>query len=334
MTQSTRGWPTIIGLRWWIVGLVCLGTIANYLARNSIGALAPQLKETLHFSTQQYSYVVAAFQLSYTVMQPVCGWVIDTLGLRLSFVLFAIAWSLTGALHGTAGGWRSLAAFRGVLGLSQACAIPAGVKAVAEWFPGRERSVAIGYFNAGTSLGAMLAPPLAIWLAFRYNWRAAFVVTGGLGILWAAVWWFCYRAPADHPALGTAEREHILTGRAPSTASRRVRPREIVKRRGFWAIAIARFLAEPAWQTFSFWVPLYLATERHMDLKGIALFAWLPFLAADLGGSLVVTHCPAALKPPLNVWGPVSDDLEVMRRLKAAWDPESTLAPGRFLGGI
>jgi ACS family hexuronate transporter-like MFS transporter len=281
-----KGWPIIKGLRWWIVGLVCLGTIANYLARNSLAVLVPQLKTTLGFTTQEYSYVVAAFQLAYTVMQPVCGWIIDRLGLRLSFALFAIAWSVIGAVHGTAGGWRSLAAFRGLLGLTEACAIPAGVKSVAEWFPGKERSVAIGYFNAGTSLGAMLAPPLVVWLALHYNWRVAFAVTGLLGIPWAAAWWVFFRTPADHPALGAAERDLIVAGRAAGKQVRRAPARQIVKRRGFWAIAIPRFLAEPAWQTFSFWVPLYLATDRHVDLKGIALFAWLPFLAADLGGIL------------------------------------------------
>jgi ACS family hexuronate transporter-like MFS transporter len=276
----------IRGLRWWIVGLVCLGTIINYLARNSLAVLGPQLKDTLHFSTQQYSYIVAAFQLAYTVMQPVCGWVIDRLGLRLSFALFAVAWSVVACLHGGATGWRSLAALRGLLGLNQACAIPAGVKAVAEWFPGKERSVAIGYFNAGTSLGALLAPPVVAFLALHYNWRVAFAGTGVLGIFWAAAWWNWYRSPSDHPALGAAERAHILAGRNSGPAAGRAPAREIVCQRRFWGIALARFLAEPAWQTFNFWVPLYLATERHMDLKGIALFAWLPFLAADGGGIL------------------------------------------------
>lgn len=285
-SKAPGRWPTIRGLRWWIVGLVCLGTIANYLARNSLAVLAPQLKSSLHFTTQQYSYVVAAFQVAYTVMQPVCGFIIDRLGLRLSFALFAIVWSITGALHGLAGGWPSLAAFRGLLGLSEASAIPAGVKAVAEWFPGKERSVAIGYFNAGTSLGSMIAPPIVVWLVLHYNWHVAFAATGGVGIFWATAWWLLYRAPADHPALGPAERDYILAGRPAIKATTRVPAREIVKQRGFWGIAISRFLAEPAWQTFSFWVPLYLVTERHMDLKGIALFAWLPFLAADFGSIL------------------------------------------------
>jgi ACS family hexuronate transporter-like MFS transporter len=266
--------------------LVCLGTIANYLTRNSLAVMAPQLKSALHFNTQQYSYVVAAFQLAYTVMQPVCGLIVDKLGLRLSFALFAVAWSISGGLHAVAGGWPSLAAFRGLLGLTEASAIPAGVKAVAEWFPGKERSVAIGYFNAGTSLGAMMAPPIVVWLVLHYDWRATFAITGAVGIVWAVAWWLFYRAPADHPALGAAERDYILAGRPAAKAGNRAPASEIVKRRGFWGIAIGRFLAEPAWQTFSFWVPLYLASERHMNLQGIALFAWLPFLAADFGSIL------------------------------------------------
>jgi MFS transporter, ACS family, hexuronate transporter len=274
---------TIAGLRWWIIALVCAGTIVNYLSRNSLGVMAPQLMTLLHMSTQQYSYVVGAFQIGYTVMQPVCGVIIDLIGLRLGFALFACLWSMTGVFHGFASGWLSLAALRGLMGLSEAVAIPAGMKVVAEWFPDREKSVAVGYFNAGTSLGSLLAPPLVVFLSLRYGWQSAFAVTGALGFVWAAAWYLLYRSPADHSRITSAEREAITAGQAPA-APRRRSVREVLRTRRFWAIAQARFFAEPAWQTFSFWIPLYLATQRHMDLKQIALFAWLPFLAADLGG--------------------------------------------------
>ena len=130
-------------LRWWIVALICLGTIANYLARNS----------SMSISTAQYSYVVMAFQLAYTVMQPIAGYIVDRFGLRAGFAFFGVAWSAANMLHALAGGWISLAFFRGLLGLSEAAAIPSGMKAIAEWFPARERSIATGWFNAGTSLG-------------------------------------------------------------------------------------------------------------------------------------------------------------------------------------
>ena len=184
---------TIKGLRWWIIALVCLGTIMNYLARNSLGVLAPQLKAEFSMSTQQYSYVVGAFQIGYTLMQPVCGFIVDLIGLRIGFALFAVLWSIAGCLHGWATGWLSLAAFRGLMGLTEAAAIPSGMKAVAEWFPDKEKSVAVGYFNAGTSLGALLAPPLVIFLSLHYGWQAAFVVTGAIGIFWAALWYAFYR---------------------------------------------------------------------------------------------------------------------------------------------
>ncbi|MBC8720853.1 MULTISPECIES: MFS transporter [unclassified Paraburkholderia] len=274
---------TIKGLRWWIIALVCVGTIVNYLSRNALGVMAPELMKLLHMNTRQYSYVVGAFQVGYTVMQPVCGLIIDLIGLRLGFALFACLWSLTGVFHGFAGSWLSLAALRGFMGLSEAVAIPAGMKVVAEWFPDREKSVAVGYFNAGTSLGSLLAPPLVVFLSLRYGWQSAFAVTGALGFVWAAAWFALYRSPAEHKRVSDAERAAIVEGQAPP-AARRASVREVLRTRRFWAIAQARFFAEPAWQTFSFWIPLYLATQRHMDLKQIAMFAWLPFLAADLGG--------------------------------------------------
>ncbi|MCP3018736.1 MFS transporter [Cupriavidus basilensis] len=277
---------TIKGLRWWIIALVCLGTIMNYLARNSLGVLAPQLKAEFSMSTQQYSYVVGAFQIGYTLMQPVCGFIVDLIGLRIGFALFAVLWSIAGCLHGWATGWLSLAAFRGLMGLTEAAAIPSGMKAVAEWFPDKEKSVAVGYFNAGTSLGALLAPPLVIFLSLHYGWQAAFVVTGAIGIFWAALWYAFYRSPRDHARLSETERNKIIGGQHSSAgATRGKRPvKEVIKSRRFWAIALPRFFAEPAWQTFSFWIPLYLSSARHMELKEIALYAWLPFLAADLGG--------------------------------------------------
>lgn len=279
----------IIGLRYWIIALVCGGTILNYLARNSLAVLAPRLQIELDFSTQQYSYIVAAFQVAYTIMQPICGYFLDRIGLRTGFALFAILWSLSNMLHGLANSWQSLAVFRGLLGLCEAAAIPAGIKAVSEWFPPRERSVAVGYFNAGTSLGAMLAPPLVIWLAVQHSWQAGFVVTGGAGLLWAVLWYRAYAPAAQHPRITAAERAHITSANAEGKAEpspRREPPSlwAIARRRRFWAIALPRFFAEPAWQTFNFWIPLYLARERHLQLKEIAAFAWLPFLAADLGG--------------------------------------------------
>jgi MFS transporter, ACS family, hexuronate transporter len=274
----------IMPLRWGIVALISLGTILNYLARNSLGVMAATLEHDLRFDTAHYSYIVGAFQLAYTLMQPVAGFIIDHIGLQRGFALFAAAWSVANMLHGLATGWLSLAAFRLLLGVSEAAAIPAGMKAIAEWFPVRERSIATGWFNVGTSFGAMLAPIVVGRLALAYNWRVAFAVTGVGGLLWAALWFAFYRAPAAHPAISRRELAHITAGQERAPQVHKASVREIIGTSRFWAIAVPRFLAEPAWQTFSFWIPLYLMKARHMDLAHIALYAWLPFLAADFGG--------------------------------------------------
>jgi ACS family hexuronate transporter-like MFS transporter len=272
-------------MRWWMVGLVTLGLIVNYLARNTLSVAAPTMMSELHISTQEYSYIVVAWQVCYAVMQPVAGFVLDAIGTKIGFAIFALAWSLACASAALATGWQSMAFFRGLLGLTEAAGIPAGVKATTEWFPARERSVAIGWFNIGSSIGALCAPPLVVWCILHAGWQWAFVVVGAIGTVWTLVWSLFYKHPRDQKMLLDAERDYILSGQEAkhSDDAKKAGWREIVKSRNFWSIAIPRFLSEPAWQTFNAWIPLYMATERHMNLKEIAAFAWLPFLAADIG---------------------------------------------------
>jgi MFS transporter, ACS family, hexuronate transporter len=275
----------IKGLRWWIIGVVMLGTVLNYLTRSSLSAAAPTLKDQLHITVEQYSYVVAAFQACYTVMQPVAGFILDSVGVKIGLAIFCVAWSLTNMLHAFANSWQSLAFFRGLMGMAEAAVIPAGMKSVTEWFPAKERSIATGWFNIGSSIGGMLAPPLVIACIQFYNWETAFVVTGALGFVWVALWLFFFRLPSEHPNITDEERQYIQDGQEVAHKNDKSKPsvKQIIKRKEFWGIAIPKFLAEPAWQTFNFWIPLYLSSVRHMDLKSIALFAWIPFLAADLG---------------------------------------------------
>lgn len=276
----------IKGLRWWIIGLIMLGTIFNYLARSSLSVAAPTLTEQMSLTTQQYSYVVAAFQAAYTVMQPIAGYILDLVGLKIGFAIFALGWAIANMLHGLASGWQSLAFFRGLLGMTEAAIFPAGMKTISQWFPAKERSVATGWLNTGTSIGAMIAPPLVVFCILTFNWQTAFAVTGGVALIWVGLWLAFYRAPQDHPNLSGDERDYILSGqeqRGTLAAGNKPSWKQILGSRKFWGIAIPRFLAEPAWQTFSFWIPLYLVSVRHLNLKEIAAFAWLPFLAADLG---------------------------------------------------
>lgn len=274
----------IAGLRWWIIALVALGGILNYLTRNTLSVAAPTILADLHITTQQYSWIVNAFQAT-IMLQPIAGYVLDVVGLKVGAALFCIAWSVICMAHGLAGSWQAFAWLRGALGLAEGSAMPTGMKTTAEWFPAKERGLAGGMFNIGASLGAMLAPPLVIWAIHSYNWQMAFVITGALGFFWAAAWLLFYETPARHRALSEKERGYIASGQEQALAARTDKPplTTILSQRNFWGIAVPRFLADPTWGTLSYWVPLYLSQARHFDLAHIAMFAWMPFLAADLG---------------------------------------------------
>lgn len=267
-----------------MISLIMLGSVINYLTRSSLAVAAPTLLQELHIGEKQYSWIVGAFQGA-IMAQPVCGYVLDTLGLKFGFAIFAISWSLINMAHAFGNSWQAFAGLRGLLGFAEGSANPAGMKATAEWFPAKERGLAGGVYNIGASFGSMLAPPLVAWAILAYNWRVAFVITGGLGLLWAVLWLLFYQSPDRHPALSAEERAYIAAGQEKYLQSDGRRPSlpNILAQRNFWGIALPRFLADPTWGTLSFWLPLYLSQVRHMDLKQIALTAWLPFLAADFG---------------------------------------------------
>ncbi len=276
----------IKGMRWWMVGLVTAGLTVNYLARNTLSVAAPTMMKDMNFTTEQYSHIVVAWQICYALVQPIAGYILDAIGTKLGFAIFALAWSLACAGAALATGWQGLAVFRGVLGMTEAAGIPAGVKATTEWFPAQERSVAIGWFNIGSSIGALVAPPLVVWAILNGGWQLAFLIVGAFGIAWTGLWALFYKHPRDQGRLSDVERDYIVSGqeaRYSDPDARGKRWPEILASRNFWSIGIPRILSEPAWQTFNAWIPLYMMTERHMNLKDVAMFAWLPFLAADIG---------------------------------------------------
>ena len=274
----------IKGLRWWMIGLIMLGSIVNYLTRSTLAVAAPTVLHDLHITEKEYSWIVGAFQG--TIMaQPIAGYLLDVLGLKTGLAIFVLAWASTNMAHGLANSWQMLAGLRGLLGFSEGSANPAGMKATAEWFPAKERGLAGGVYNIGASVGSMLAPPLVAWAILVYNWRIAFVITGSLGLIWVVLWLLFYQAPEKHPALTDEERAYIAGGQEKYLQGDGTRPSflKILRQRNFWGIALPRFLADPAWGTLTFWLPLYLTSVRHFNLKQIALFAWMPFLAADFG---------------------------------------------------
>ena len=277
--MMTRLW----GLRWWMMGLLMVGSIVNYLTRATLAVAAPTLLKDLAISEQQYSWVLSAFQIA-IMLQPICGYVMDTIGLKMGFAIFAVAWSFISMTHGLAANWQTLFGLRALLGFAEGSANPAGMKATSEWFPAAERGLAGGFFNMGASLGSMLAAPLVAWAILTHSWQFAFVLTGVIGLIWAGLWLTFYNSPSKHRALSARERDYILSGQETHLAGTgKPSFRTVLRQRNFWGIAIPRFLADPTWGTLTFWLPLYLTTVRGFDLKQIAMFAWLPFLAADLG---------------------------------------------------
>ncbi len=279
-------------IRWTIIGLFVVAMVINYLARSVLGVAAPAIMAEQHISAAEYSWITGAFQIG-IMFQPLAGYVLDVVGLKIGFTLFVTIWSLITMAHGLATGWMGFAGLRGALGLVEGSAQPAGMKLVAEWFPARERGVAGGIYQIGASFGAVFAPPLVAWAVLNHSWRAAFFIAGALGLVWVIAWLFWYAPPAKHRRLSPAERTLIVEGQEAALATHRKRPPlgDLLRRRNLWAIAAARFLADPVWGMLSFWMPLYLVQVRHFDLGQIAMFAWLPFLAADLGclfGPIVV----------------------------------------------
>ena len=273
-----------LGLRWITIALIMMGALVNFLSRQTLSIAAPTVIHSLHISTQQYGWITSAFQGG-IMLQPVVGYVIDLLGVKSGFALFAFLWSIICMSHGFATNWQMLAGLRGLLGFAEGAFSPGGLKVVSEWFPAKERGLAGGLYNIGPSLGSMLAPPLVAWAILNYSWQASFVIVGLISLVWVGLWLAFYHPVKKHPALSEEERHYIVSGQESFLQGQDKKPSilSILGRRNFWGIALPRFLTDPTWGMLSFWVPLYLTTVRHFDLKHIAIYAWLPFLAADLG---------------------------------------------------
>jgi ACS family hexuronate transporter-like MFS transporter len=274
-----------MGIRWITIALIMMGAMVNFLSRATLSVAAPTVMQDLSITTQEYGWITSAFQFC-IMLQPVVGYIIDILGVKTGFAIFAFAWSVICMAHGFATNWQMLAFFRGALGLAEGAFSPGGLKVVSEWFPAKERGLAGGLYNIGPSIGQMLAPPLVVWAILYFgNWQISFVIVGAISLSWVVLWLLFYHPVATHPKLSAEERELITSGQENYLLSDDKRPSitSILKRRNFWGIALPRFLTDPTWGMLSFWVPLYLTQVRGFDLKQIAMYAWLPFLAADLG---------------------------------------------------
>lgn len=279
-------------LRWGVVALLFFTAMLNNLDRMVLSVLAPTLKENLSFGDVEYSYVVAAFLAAYAIGYTFCGKVLDRVGVKLGIMGALVFWSLAGMGHAAAVGWFSLAAFRFLLGLGESFNSPAGVKAIAEWVPRRERGLSMAVFSNGNVLGSILAPPLVACLSIHFGWRWAFVVTGGFGLVLWAVWHRFYHSPERHPRITDEERELIAADQrevaaaaiARVDASAKPSMLSLFRQRACVGFFVARLLTDPITYFFAFWLPSYLKAERGFTLAMIGAVGWIPFLASDVGG--------------------------------------------------
>jgi ACS family hexuronate transporter-like MFS transporter len=268
--------------RWVICGLLFFATTINYVDRQVLAILAPDLQKEIGWSELDYGRIVIAFQVSYAVMMLISGKILDRIGTKLGLGIAVAWWSL--AAMGTALA-RSAMGFgfaRFMLGVGEAPNFPASIKTVAEWFPKSERALATGIFNSGTNIGAVIAPICVPLIAATWGWRMAFILTGGLGLLWLVAWTALYQTAALHPRLHPAERKFILDGlEEPVTA--KVRLGEVLGYRQVWAFAIGKLMTDPVWWFYLFWLPKFLASEH--GIRGTALIPYLTtvYVIADVG---------------------------------------------------
>lgn len=272
--------------RYGIVALLFFTMMVNNLDRQALSVMAPTLKERFGFGSVEYSYVVVSFLSAYALGYLFCGRVLDRIGVKLGLALALAAWSTAGMLHAAAAGWVGLAVCRFLLGLGESFNSPAGVKAVSEWIPARERGLSMAVFSNGGVVGAIIAPPLAAFLAVNYGWRWAFLVTGAVGFVLLAVWWRYYDSPEKHKSLTETERTYILSERAATAAPLKARLSmwQLLQHPACLGFFLMRLLTDPISYFFSFWLPDYLQHSRGFTLAMIGLVGWIPFLASDIGG--------------------------------------------------
>jgi ACS family hexuronate transporter-like MFS transporter len=275
---------TIAKFRWIVAGLLLFSTMINYTDRVTLSVLIGSIERDLGLNDVDYSQVLAIFLFSYAVMYAISGYVVDRLGTRRGFAIFAFGWSVSQMLHGLISSKWSLAGCRFLLGLSEPGNFPAATKAIREWFPVGERALGVGIFNAGSSLGAALASPLAAGLAVRFGWRAAFLFTGALGLVWLGFWLLLYQPPFYSRWLSPGER---ATVQPPSKLPKRIAGpspwSKLLHNRACLILMLVRFLSDPVIYFVIFWLPAYLEKERHFDLATIGRYAWMPYVFGDVG---------------------------------------------------
>ncbi len=271
--------------RWVICALLFFATTINYVDRQILGYLKPTLEVEFNWTESDYANIVTIFAACYAFGYIIFGNFIDKIGSKLGYSVSIIIWSVAAIAHAFVKSTFGFGAARAVLGLGEAGNFPAAVKAVAEWFPKKERALATGIFNSGTSIGAVAAPILVPWLLGAYGWQEAFIITGALGFIWLIFWWFLYEIPSRQKRLSAAEFEYIHSDNEADTSAtdKPIKWASLLKLKQTWVFIIGKFLTDPIWWFFLFWLPSYFATTFSLDLKKPSIHLVVVYTATTFG---------------------------------------------------
>ena len=281
--QQTNNLNARIGkYRWTICALVFFATTVNYLDRQVIGILKPLLKGDLGIGEAEYGYIVSAFQFAYAIGMVIAGRLIDKIGTKLGYALSLTLWSLAAVGHAFAKGAIGFGVARAFLGISEAGNFPAAIKTIAEWFPKKERALATGIFNSGTNIGAIIAPIVVPWLAANYGWQMAFIATGLVGFIWLIFWFIYYEVPEKQRRLAQPELAYIKSDQE-SESTESIPWLKLLKYRQTWAFFFGKFLTDPIWWLYLFWIPGWLADVRGLNIKDFGLPLVVIYTATTVG---------------------------------------------------
>lgn len=287
----------IAGLRWWVIALVALATVINYIDRQSLNVLWPAISADLYPDKtaderkQIYAFISVVFVFSYAFGQAIFGKIFDKVGTRIGFALSISLWSIATVMHAFAKGVASFAIFRSILGVAEAGNWPGAAKANAEWFPSKERAFAQGIFNSGAAIGGIISIPLIAFLTVYFSWQAIFILIGVTGLLWLLPWLYVVKAPpGSHPFITEEERIYIAANGAPESASASSEEieydpttQQLLSHKESWGVIIASAAIDPIWWLFVFWIPIYLSEVFGMDVKQIGIYGWVPYVGAMFG---------------------------------------------------
>jgi ACS family hexuronate transporter-like MFS transporter len=270
-------------VRWWMLSLLFFATTINYLDRIVFSVLIPVIREEMHISDQEYGYLNGAFQLAYTVGYIFMGRFIDRFGTRIGYAVSITWWSIAAAFHALTSSPMNLGFWRAMLGLGESGNFPSAIKSVAEWFPKKDRAFATGIFNAGTNVASMIGPPIIIWMMELWGWRACFLITGSLGFVWLVLWLIAYRLPDLHPKVNKAELDYIQADLAEDTEDVDIGWGAALRHKQTWGFALGKFITDPVWWFYLFWLPPYLYDVRGFNLREIGWALPVVYLMADIG---------------------------------------------------